>query len=81
MKNSHLSISITLPNILVNKAVFIKTNIARKTFANTKLLYNDIPLEIVSTFLGHSKIQTTQEHYGKVFQKKVRLEMNKLKLF
>ncbi|MFN4149908.1 MAG: tyrosine-type recombinase/integrase, partial [Candidatus Sericytochromatia bacterium] len=44
---------------------------ARKTFATTVLLYNDIPMEIVSELLGHSKITTTQEHYGKIIQKKV----------
>src|SRR5690606_40276562 len=46
-------------------------HIARKTFATTVLLYNDVPMEIVSEMLGHSKIQTTQEHYGKIVQKKV----------
>lgn len=44
---------------------------ARKTFASTVLLYNDVPLEIVSELLGHSKMSITQEHYGKVVQKKV----------
>ncbi|SMC81285.1 site-specific integrase [Moheibacter sediminis] len=46
-------------------------HIARKTFATTVLLYNDVPMEIVSELLGHSKITITQEHYGKVVQKKV----------
>ncbi|MFC4738968.1 site-specific integrase [Flavobacterium ponti] len=46
-------------------------HIARKTFATTILLYNDVPMEIVSELLGHSKISTTQEHYAKVVQKKV----------
>lgn len=44
---------------------------ARKTFASTILLYNDVPMEIVSELLGHSSIVTTQESYGKVVQKKV----------
>ena len=46
-------------------------HIARKTFATTVLLYNDVPMEIVSELLGHSKISTTQDHYAKVVQKKV----------
>jgi integrase len=58
-------------------------HIARKTFATTVLLYNDVPMEIVSELLGHSKISTTQEHYAKVVQRKVSEEMktlaNKLK--
>ena len=44
---------------------------ARKTFASTVLLYNDVPMEIVSELLGHSKMSITQEHYGKIVQKKV----------
>lgn len=46
-------------------------HIARKTFASTVLLYNDVPMEIVSELLGHSNILITQESYGKVVQKKV----------
>ena len=46
-------------------------HIARKTFASTVLLNNDVPMEIVSELLGHSKMSTTQEHYGKIVQKKV----------
>lgn len=54
-------------------------HIARKTFASTVLLFNNVPMEIVSSLLGHSKMQTTQESYGKVVQKKISLEMNRLK--
>jgi site-specific recombinase XerD len=46
-------------------------HIARKTFATTILLYNDVPMEIVSELLGHSKMSLTQEYYGKIVQKKV----------
>ncbi|MBC9798284.1 site-specific integrase [Sinomicrobium weinanense] len=53
-------------------------HIARKTFATTVLLYNDVSMEVVSELLGHSKMQITQEHYGKVVQKKVSEEMRKL---
>lgn len=53
-------------------------HIARKTFATTILLYNDIPMEIVSELLGHSKITITQEHYGKIVQKKVSEHISKL---
>lgn len=51
---------------------------ARKTFASTVLLYNDVPMEIVSELLGHSKISTTQEYYAKVVNKKVSEAMIKL---
>lgn len=54
-------------------------HIARKTFATTVLLYNDVPMEIVSELLGHSKISITQEHYGKVVQQKVSEHMLKLR--
>nr|WP_315175446.1 site-specific integrase [uncultured Flavobacterium sp.] len=53
-------------------------HIARKTFASTVLLYNDVPMEIVSELLGHSNMTITQESYGKVIQKKVSEEMKKL---
>ncbi|AWM13891.1 integrase [Flavobacterium sediminis] len=53
-------------------------HIARKTFATTVLLYNDVPMEVVSELLGHSKLSTTQEHYAKVVQKKVSEQMNSL---
>ena len=46
-------------------------HIARKTFATTVLLYNDVPMEIVSELLGHSKMSITQEYYGKIVQSKV----------
>jgi integrase/recombinase XerD len=55
-------------------------HIARKTFASTVLLYNDVPMEIVSELLGHCNMAITQESYGKVVQKKVSEEMNKLRL-
>ena len=51
---------------------------ARKTFASTVLLYNDVPIEIVSELLGHSSIKITQEYYGMVVQKRVSEEMERL---
>lgn len=56
----------------------LTTHTARKTFASTVLLYNDVPMEIVSELLGHSNMLITQAHYGKVVQKKVSEEMKKL---
>ena len=53
-------------------------HIARKTFASTILLYNDVPMEIVSELLGHSSMVTTQESYAKVVQRKVSDEMKNL---
>jgi integrase/recombinase XerD len=50
-------------------------HLARKTFASTILLYNDVPMEIVSELLGHSEMQTTQNHYAKVVRKKVSKHM------
>ena len=59
-------------------AIFTNGGPARKTFASTILLYNDVPMEIVSELLGHSNMIITQESYGKVVQKKVSQEMSKL---
>ncbi|SRR6056297_107604 len=49
----------------------ISHHMARKTFASTVLLYNNVPMEIVSELLGHSSVKITQEYYGKVVQKRV----------
>lgn len=57
----------------------LTTHMARRTFASTVLLYNDVPMEIVSELLGHSNLKVTQESYGKVVQKKISLEVEKLK--
>jgi len=56
----------------------LTTHTARKTFASTVLLYNDVPMEIVSLLLGHSSITITEDSYGKVVQKKVSEQMVKL---
>lgn len=52
---------------------------ARKTFASTVLLYNDVPMEIVSELLGHSSMSITQEYYGKIVQRKVGEEMKRIR--
>ena len=52
----------------------LTTHTARRTFASTVLLYNDVPMEIVSELLGHSNLKITQESYGKVVQKKITLK-------
>lgn len=56
---------------IVNIVKRLTHHMARKTFATTVLLYNDVPMEIVSELLGHSNVSITQEHYAKVMQSKV----------
>lgn len=46
-------------------------HIARKTFASTILLFNNVPMEIVSELLGHSEIGITQQHYAKIVKENV----------
>ncbi len=53
-------------------------HIARKTFATTVLLLNDVPMEVVSKLLGHSRIGITQAHYGEILEEKVQEEISKL---
>lgn len=53
---------------------------ARKTFASTVLLNNDIPIEVVSKLLGHTKISTTQEYYADVMPRKLEEHLNKLNI-
>ncbi|WP_242157351.1 site-specific integrase [Aestuariivivens sediminis] len=57
----------------------LTTHMARRTFASTVLLYNDVPMEIVSELLGHSSLKITQDSYGKVVQKRISMEINRLK--
>jgi integrase len=42
------------------------------------LLLNDVPMEVVSKLLGHSRIGITQAHYGQIMEEKVQDEMEKL---
>ena len=52
-------------------------HIARHTFATTVTLNNGVPIESVSSMLGHKHITTTQ-HYAKLLDKKLEEDMNRL---
>jgi len=56
----------------------VTTHIARHTFATTVTLANGVPIETVSSMLGHNSIRTTQI-YAKVVEKKVSEDMLMLK--
>lgn len=56
----------------------LTTHTARHTFATTVLLLNDVPMETTMELLGHNDIRTTQI-YGKIVQKKLSNDMQKLK--
>jgi len=56
----------------------LTTHIARKTFASTVLLYNDVPMEVVSELLGHSSMKVTQASYGKIVQENVSKEISRI---
>ena len=45
--------------------------LARRTFATTVLLFNDVPMEIVSALLGHATMSITQDSYAKIVNKKI----------
>ncbi|WP_345953027.1 site-specific integrase [Mucilaginibacter sp. PAMB04168] len=53
-------------------------HIARKTFASTVLLNNEIPMDVASFLLGHSKMSTTEDFYAKVQRERVVFHLNKL---
>ncbi len=56
----------------------LTTHTARHTFATTVTLANGVPIETVSSMLGHNSIRTTQV-YAKVIEKKVSDDMKLLK--
>ncbi|HAL83849.1 MAG TPA: integrase, partial [Mucilaginibacter sp.] len=49
------------------------------TFATTIALSNGVPIETVSKMLGHTKITTTQI-YAKVVERKLKEDMQNLKM-
>lgn len=53
-------------------------HIARHTFATTITLNNGVPIESVSSMLGHKHIATTQ-HYAKLLDKKLEVDMDVLR--
>lgn len=57
----------------------ITCHLARHTFATTVTLTNGVPIETVSKMLGHVNIRTT-EHYAKVVDKKISIDMANLVL-
>ena len=61
----------------IEKKLIIYT--VRKTFASTVLLYNDVPMEIVSELLARISISTTTESYGKIIRKKISDEVLRLR--
>lgn len=60
----------------INKV--LSTHIGRHTFATTVTLTNGVPIETVSSMLGHSQIRTTQI-YAKVVESKVSEDMQRLR--
>lgn len=52
--------------------------LALHTFATTVTLTNGVPIESVSKMLGHKSLKTTQ-HYAKILDRKVSVEMKILK--
>lgn len=57
---------------------YLTTHIARHTFATTVTLANGVPIETVSSMLGHTNIRTTQI-YAKVVEQKVSDDMIQLR--
>jgi site-specific recombinase XerD len=56
----------------------LTSHIARHTFATTVTLANGVPIETVSSMLGHTSIRTTQI-YAKVVEEKVSSDMKLLR--
>ncbi|MEQ9285397.1 MAG: site-specific integrase [Cyclobacteriaceae bacterium] len=54
-------------------------HVARKTFASTVLLLNDVPMDIVSKALGHSNTATTQKYYAQIMDQGMSRHFTKLR--
>ena len=76
--NAHFNAYLKEIADLCDLKINLTHHIARKTFATTVLLLNDVPMEVVSKLLGHSRIGITQAHYGQILEEKVQMEMNRL---
>ncbi len=72
--NAYLSEIASICNIKKH----LTSHIARHTFATTVTLANGVPIETVSSMLGHISIRTTQI-YAKVVEKKVSEDMKLLR--
>ncbi len=72
--NSYLKEIADIVDIKIN----LTHHIARKTFASTVLLYNNVPMEVVSELLGHTSIKVTQESYAKLSNRRVSETMKRL---
>jgi len=55
----------------------LTSHIARRTFATTVTLSNDVPIETVSKMLGHTNLKTTQ-HYAKLLDVRIGRDMQAL---
>jgi len=60
MSNAKINTYLKVIAELVGIKKHLTHHVARHTFATTITLSNDMPLEMVSAFLGHSDIRTTQ---------------------
>ncbi|MBK6571037.1 MAG: site-specific integrase [Saprospiraceae bacterium] len=56
----------------------LTTHLARKTFASTVLLGNNVPIKVVSTLLSHSDSRITEKHYAEIQQDVLTEEVLKL---
>ncbi|MBK9718937.1 MAG: site-specific integrase [Saprospiraceae bacterium] len=54
------------------------THLARKTFASTVLLANNVPIKVVSTLLAHADSRITEKHYAEISNESLDKEVLKL---
>ena len=57
-----------------NKITGIKSFVGGETLDK----YSNVPMEKVSELLGHSSMKITQDYYGKIVQKRVSEEMERI---
>ena len=73
MQTNKITIKIKIFGALI---INVKKN--RNIFSPTVLLYNYVPMEIVSELLDHSNIAKTEDSYGKAVKKKESVQVRRL---
>ncbi|WCT14358.1 tyrosine-type recombinase/integrase [Mucilaginibacter jinjuensis] len=78
ISNQKLNASLKELGTEIGTSKHLTHHAARKTFASTVLINNDVPIEVASFLLGHTKVSTIEEFYAKVQLERVTKHLAKI---